>query len=259
MSRTVARLDTALASLILLALCTTCTFAAMSCVDANLRCAYRSGCGMALQQYLTKCSSDLQGDAVRVCPESCLHALIALTSTDEGKELMTCECATDEHLCIQSKQRVEVCRPSVMTVMNNTRVSCRIATGICGADALCSTALEYYNGFCRSMFHGRKCTYRCRNSINILRRQEKAAKLNTCICDGAEDYDCKGIHRNMNRLCFGKIHHDYHETTKIINDPRSDEIQRNNNAYSRGAGVTTLVRRTTLTLTSTFLLAQLAR
>lgn len=101
--------------------------------------------------------------------------------------------------------------------------------------------------------------HRCRNSINILRRQEKAAKLNTCICDGAEDFDCKGIHRNMNWLCFGKIYHDYHDTAKkILGDTRSNEIQRSN-ANGRGAGVATLVSWTTLTLISTFFLALLAR
>lgn len=258
MFRGVRRLDTILVSLILLAVCTRSTFAVVSCEDARLRCAYRTGCGMALQHYLTRCSSVLRG-AVNGCPEICLHALVALTSTDEGKELMTCDCAPDDHLCIQSKQGVEVCRPSVMTEMNNTRVSCRIATWICNADALCSKALEYYNHFCKSMFHGKKCTHRCRNSIDILRRQEKAAKLNTCICDGVEDYDCKAIHRNMNWLCFGKIHHDYHDTTKkTLGDTRSNAIQRTN-AKGRGAGVATLVERTTLTLMSTFLLALLVR
>ncbi|XP_014205199.1 uncharacterized protein LOC106637081 [Copidosoma floridanum] len=56
-------------------------------------------------------------------------------------------------------------------------------------------------------------TRSCLNSINILRRQEKAAKLNTCFCDGAEDYDCTAIHRNMDELCFHRPpqHHKYRE------------------------------------------------
>lgn len=88
MFRGVERLDTTVVTLVLLTLCTTSTLAVMSCEDARLRCAYRSGCGMALQQYLTRCSSVLRG-AVGACPEICLHALVALTSTDEGKEFMT--------------------------------------------------------------------------------------------------------------------------------------------------------------------------
>ncbi|XP_058805670.1 growth arrest-specific protein 1-like [Phymastichus coffea] len=184
----------------------------MRCDDARLRCAYRTGCGRALQHYLTRCAAVLHGD-VDQCPEDCQHALIGLASTDEGKELMTCYCQPDDVLCKLSKQRVEICRASVTTTMKRPRVSCRVASWICNADALCSTALQYYNENCKRMFHGKKCTKRCRNSINILRRQEKAAKLNTCFCDGAEDYDCIAIHRNMDVLCFNKPsqHHNYQE------------------------------------------------
>lgn len=89
-----------------------------------------------------------------------------------------------------------------MATRNETVVSCTVAQWICEADALCSKALEYYNEYCRSMFHGKKCSHRCRNSISILRRQEKAAKLTTCRCDGQEDYDCPRIQNNMARLCF---------------------------------------------------------
>lgn len=62
--------------------------ATMRCDDARLRCAYRTGCGRALQHYLTLCASVLQG-GVNDCPEICQHALIGLMSTDEGKDLMT--------------------------------------------------------------------------------------------------------------------------------------------------------------------------
>lgn len=116
---------------------------------------------------------------------------------------MQCECS--DEFCEESKQRVEICRPYVTKAnLNETVVSCRVAQWICAADALCSKALEYYNEYCRSMFHGKKCSRRCLNSISILRRQEKAAKLMTCRCDGQEDYDCRGIQNNMARLCFHK-------------------------------------------------------
>lgn len=207
------------------------TNSSLRCEDARMRCAYRTGCGMALQQYLTRCTSVLHGD-INKCPESCQHALIALTSTDEGKELMRCDCTEEDHLCLQSKQKVEVCRSSVIAAMNRTRVSCRIATWICNADAICYTALAYYNGYCKSMFHGKKCTHRCRNSINILRRQEKADKLNTCFCDGAEDYDCKSIHRNMNSLCYKKSHHIYQDEKKSNEDTSTNVNNKSSNAVS---------------------------
>lgn len=42
------------------------------------------------------------------------------------------------------------------------------------------------------------------NSISILRRQEKAAKLNECYCDGPDDHECIDIQRNMQELCFDR-------------------------------------------------------
>ncbi|XP_063908017.1 growth arrest-specific protein 1-like isoform X2 [Zophobas morio] len=179
--------------------------ASVPCEEARMRCAYRVGCGMALQNYVVGCSGVLQGPPPTYCPEICHHSLIALTSTEEGKDLMNCNCS-DEY-CEDQKLRSEICRPQVIKTINESVVSCRVAQWICAADALCSTALEYYNHYCRAMFHGKKCSPRCKNSINILRRQEKAAKLTTCLCDGLEDYDCQAIQRNMDRLCFHKHHH----------------------------------------------------
>ncbi|KAJ3647779.1 hypothetical protein Zmor_019639 [Zophobas morio] len=151
--------------------------ASVPCEEARMRCAYRVGCGMALQNYVVGCSGVLQGPPPTYCPEICHHSLIALTSTEEGKDLMNCNCS-DEY-CEDQKLRSEICRPQVIKTINESVVSCRVAQWICAADALCSTALEYYNHYCRAMFHGKKCSPRCKNSINILRRQEKAAKLTT--------------------------------------------------------------------------------
>jgi growth arrest-specific protein 1 len=187
----------------LLAMAVCCVLRAVtssSCEEARLKCAYRTGCGMALQNYIVGCSGVLHG-ASTSCPESCQLALIALTSTEEGKDLMTCACA--DEFCEETKRKVEVCRPHVLVATRNeTIVSCRTAQWICAADALCSTALDYYNRYCRAMFLGKKCTHRCNNSISILRRQEKAAKLDSCVCDGHEEYDCPRIRTNMARLCF---------------------------------------------------------
>lgn len=115
---------------------------------------------------------------------------------------------------------MEVCRPQVLRASQNETVSCRVSQLICAADALCSTALEYYRRFCRSMFHGKKCSHRCLNSINILRRQEKAAKLATCQCDGLEDYDCPRVQANMARLCF----HNYKPRLDVPNEGQGSSI-----------------------------------
>ncbi|XP_014292414.1 growth arrest-specific protein 1 [Halyomorpha halys] len=176
--------------------------AAIPCEEARMRCAFRTGCGNALNKYMIVCSE--LNRRPNVCPELCVNALIALMSTNEGKQLTTCECGDDE-MCKQTKGRVEVCRARVDNASNNATVTCEVAQGICGADGPCSNALKYYHMYCRSMFLGKRCSLRCKNSIDILRRQEKAAKLDTCICNGYEEYNCLSIRKNMKRLCFKKL------------------------------------------------------
>ncbi|KAF7267298.1 uncharacterized protein LOC143194868 isoform X2 [Rhynchophorus ferrugineus] len=189
------------------------------CEDARLKCAYRNGCGKALQNYLMGCSDVLRDIQSTHCPEICQHSLIALISTNEGKALMDCECKDSN--CEEQKRGPEICRPEVTKIIESPVVSCRVAQWICNADAQCSTAFEYYRRNCKAMFHGKKCTPKCSNSISILRRQTKATHLKTCKCDGTEDYDCVAIQRNMNKLCFHN-HHRYNVTkTKL---PTNEEI-----------------------------------
>ncbi|XP_026461994.1 growth arrest-specific protein 1-like isoform X2 [Ctenocephalides felis] len=202
----------------------------MSCERARLDCAYRDGCAHALHLYMRHCDPrSLRRDADPHCPRECQYALIALTSTPEGKRLMTCVC--DDNYCRESKLRLDVCRPHVARLGNATEVPCRLAAQICSADQQCYTALQYYQRLCGAMFAGRKCTARCRNSIAILRRQDNAARLAGCSCDGTEDFDCAGIQENMSRLCFHKHHKatsssttQVPETTYSRND-ENNEIQ----------------------------------
>jgi len=117
---------------------------------------------------------------------------------------LQCRCADES--CEQQKRRVEVCRPQVEeAIQDMSVVSCRVAEWICTADPLCSTALEYYHRLCKAMFQGKKCNLRCNNSLSILLRQEKAAKLATCVCDGRENYNCQRMRDNMSRLCLHKL------------------------------------------------------
>ncbi|KAI5633762.1 growth arrest-specific protein 1-like [Phthorimaea operculella] len=179
---------------------------AIPCEEARMRCAYRTGCGAALNHYMLMCNDVMADPTITSCPKACEHALIALTSTEEGKELMTCQC--EDEYCVETKERMEVCRPQVLRGAANATASCRLSQLICLADAQCATALSYYDEFCRSMYRrGRKCSNKCLNSIEILRKQEKAAALAACRCDGNEDYDCPRMQRNLQRLCFHKKTH----------------------------------------------------
>ena len=177
----------------------------VSCSLASLACAQRDGCGSALSGYLVSCSDLVTGlsPGGGQCSRQCQLSLIALLSTEEGARLMECQC--EDERCRQQRRRVEPCRSEVTwNTRPDTIVSCTAATWICGADAVCGTALQYYNANCQKMFRGQKCSKRCKNSLDILLRQRAAAKLSTCYCEGTEDFDCINIRRNTDVLCFGK-------------------------------------------------------
>ncbi|KAL4714935.1 hypothetical protein ACJJTC_003086, partial [Scirpophaga incertulas] len=176
---------------------------ALQCQEAQMRCAYRSGCGTAFGNYEMMCS-DVLGESNSKCTKACEYALIALTSTEEGKALMNCKC--EDEFCESVRRRVDVCRPQVLKGAANVTSSCRLSQLVCMADAQCAVALGYYKQLCKSMFKGRKCSSRCRNSIEILMKQEKAASLTACQCDGMEDYDCPRMQNNLDRLCLRKNH-----------------------------------------------------
>uniref|UniRef100_A0A2L2YIA9 Growth arrest-specific protein 1 n=1 Tax=Parasteatoda tepidariorum TaxID=114398 RepID=A0A2L2YIA9_PARTP len=173
------------------------------CEIAQTKCSYRANCYHALHSYMVDCADVLAGRTTR-CTYACKRALISLTSSEAGQTLSNCYCGNNE-FCLRSKERIEVCRPEVShATADNTVVSCSVAKWICAADPLCSTALDYYHRLCRSMFHGRKCTPRCNNSLAILDRQEKAGKLRDCYCDGSEEFPCVSIKQNTQLLCYGQ-------------------------------------------------------
>jgi len=197
----------------------------VTCDVAFAECKNRAGCGFALENYMFGCLSLIEGES-KVCNSHCQHSLIALMSTHEGKRLMKCNCAGDEQ-CQRVKSNVQPCQDAVTyAIKPQTQVSCTQARWICAADAPCAKALEYYDQFCRAMFRGRKCTKRCMNSINILRRQRGADKLEQCYCDGSEDFPCREIKSNMDTLCFRDDHDD------MSNDIRDGGKTKNSGSFS---------------------------
>lgn len=95
-----------------------------------------------------------------------------------------------------------MCRLQVMNGAANATSSCRLSQLICLADSQCAEALDYYHRLCWSMYEGRKCSRKCRNSIRILKKLDKASSLIACKCDGNEEYDCPKMQSNFARLCL---------------------------------------------------------
>lgn len=164
---------------------------------------------MALQNYMIDCAPLIVGHTT-TCPPACERALIALLSTEEGEALVQCDCDTSE-FCESNKERIQVCRDRVMNATSaDSVVSCLTARAICAADMPCSTALSYYYDRCRSVFHGKPCTFTCKHSLDILNRQEKAAKLKTCFCEGGEDFACQRIKQTTEQLCSRDMDNNIH-------------------------------------------------
>lgn len=221
----------------------------VSCGLASLACAQRDGCGSALDGYLLTCSDLVTGSAPGgQCSRQCQLSLIALLSTPEGARLMECEC--EDERCREQKRRIEPCRSEVTwNTRPETIVTCTAATWICGADAVCGTALQYYNANCKKMFRGEKCSKRCKNSLDILLRQKAAAKLSTCYCDGTEDFECINIRRNTDVLCFGKKP----DTDFIDNEIDVEEKPLKTNGSWRNKGTALII----LSFLTTFAMAEM--
>ena len=148
------------------------------------------------------------------------------------------QCSCEDSSCEIQKSRVEPCREEVTwNTRPDTVVSCSAATWICGADPLCSTALDYYNRFCKSMFSGRKCSKRCKNSLSILLKQESAGKLATCYCDGTEDFDCKQIRDNTDSLCFEKKKNEGRRGVRLVDRTSRRRAPSEPRSLSCGCGV----------------------
>lgn len=58
-----------------------------TCEKIRIKCAYHEGCYHALQNYFEKCDRILRADS-KTCPEPCMHALVTLTSTEQGSGLL---------------------------------------------------------------------------------------------------------------------------------------------------------------------------
>lgn len=193
-----------------------------TCEQAYTECAFRKACAPSLRAFNEECQSELaemfsgqsgaqqvaamagNGTSTHKCPPKCLRALVGLRSSDNGAQLMGCDCQEDEY-CSQSKSRSElVCQKEVEQVIApETQVSCSIASWICMSEQSCLDALRLFYENCRSsLLSHRQCTPQCNNSLSILYKQAKASKLINCYCDGSEEFPCEKYKTYTERYCL---------------------------------------------------------
>lgn len=177
----------------------------MACEQAYTQCALRKACAPALKAYSDHCH-ELISNQTSSCSAKCLEAMIALRSSEEGDDLESCDCQSNEY-CLASKQRGLLCKTQVEKALDpKTVVSCSTASSICMADQSCAPALGYYYRNCRPLLSQRHCSASCNNSLAVLHRQPKALKLISCRCDGSEEFPCLKLKTLTERLCLNKDH-----------------------------------------------------
>ncbi|ELU06717.1 hypothetical protein CAPTEDRAFT_209088 [Capitella teleta] len=195
------------------------------CSVAQRQCMAQLGCGLAWHNFMTSCGNLLHNKTVNECHPSCRKAMTSLLMSASGSDFLTCDCDGNQ-FCRRQKLRMDICQSAVRAAMlklddPEAVVSCSLATMVCKADTSCQTAMEYYDTNCVKMFRGERCTARCHNSLDVLYRQPKAAKLRNCRCDGSSGFrrsqaarrekgggfTCEIVQRRTQELCFARKRH----------------------------------------------------
>lgn len=172
--------------------------AQLICWQALFRCHGEPECELAYSQYLTACEGNLRGTR-RQCPSHCINALIRLNSTRSGPDLETCDCAKDAD-CHSAKRAIEPCLPR-RHPSDAGGIGCMEARQRCEEDSGCHASLAAYLSHCGQLFNGRKCSAKCKATIQQMLFIPNGMLLNRCVCDGEERPFCEVVKENMSRLC----------------------------------------------------------
>ncbi|XP_036441567.1 growth arrest-specific protein 1 [Colossoma macropomum] len=186
------------------------------CWQALLQCHHERDCELAYKQYLTACDGNLRG-ARRQCPSHCVGALIRLNQTASGPDLETCDCGQDME-CRMAKNAIEPCLPRT----HPGGMGCTEARQRCEDNPSCRKSLNAYLSSCGQLFNGRKCSARCKATIEELLFMPDGVMLDKCICDGVERPFCEVVKENMVRLC-SVGNHGVHTDQDSLDDAYEDE------------------------------------
>ncbi|XP_072554230.1 growth arrest-specific protein 1 [Paramormyrops kingsleyae] len=168
------------------------------CWQALLRCQQEKDCELAYNQYLAACEANIRGKG-RQCPSHCISALVRLNQTRNGPDLETCDCGQDTQ-CRRAKRAIEPCLPR-RHPGDASGIGCTEARQRCEEEPNCNSKLTAYLSNCGQLFNGRRCTTRCRTTIQQMLLIPSGMLLNRCVCDGVERPFCEVVKDNMRKLC----------------------------------------------------------
>ncbi|XP_056135343.1 growth arrest-specific protein 1 [Lampris incognitus] len=172
--------------------------AQLICWHALLRCHDEPECELAYSQYLAACEGIIGGTR-KQCPSHCINALIRLNHTRSGPDLETCDCAQDLK-CVNAKRAIEPCVPR-RHPGDAGGIGCTEARQRCEEDSGCHSSLTAYLSYCGQLFNGRKCSAKCKATIQQMLFIPNGVLLNRCVCDGVERPFCEVVKENMSKLC----------------------------------------------------------
>lgn len=172
--------------------------AQLICWQALLRCHDEPECELAYSQYVAACDGNIRGTRSQ-CPSHCINALIRLNHTRNGPDLETCDCGKDTE-CVNAKRAIEPCLPRRYPG-DAGGIGCTEARQRCEDDAGCHSSLTAYLAYCGQLFNGRKCSSKCKATIQQMLFIPNGMLLNRCVCDGVERPFCEVVKENMSRLC----------------------------------------------------------
>lgn len=177
--------------------------AQLLCWQALMRCHDEPECGLAYSQYLGACDENLRGTRSQ-CPSHCINALIRLNRTRAGPDLEACDCTQDLQ-CLSAKRAIEPCLPR-RHPSTAAGMGCMEARQRCEEDSSCHASLSAYLSHCGQLFNGRKCSSKCKATIQQMLFMPSGVLLNRCVCDGVERPVCEVVKETMSRLCFRGEH-----------------------------------------------------
>ncbi|KAM7288787.1 growth arrest-specific protein 1-like [Ixodes scapularis] len=180
------------------------------CEKAQQDCIGRLACDMALHGHRLDCKRELAGRTPARCSVQCRQSFVSLATTEEGFTYLLCDCGRDEY-CRALRRRTSSCwweQPWAnhsFAQRGSSKPTCSGLTVECMDDPVCSLAWDYYRRFCHEVLDGSapQCSTRCRNSVSILLRMERAHRALECECDGgAPRTSCADEISRVRTKCF---------------------------------------------------------
>ncbi|XP_011492102.1 growth arrest-specific protein 1 [Oryzias latipes] len=196
--------------------------AQLICWQAVFRCNVEPECDLAFRQYVSACEDVIAG-ATKQCPSHCINALIRLNDTRNGPELESCDCKQDQE-CLSVQRAIEPCLPR-RHPSESGGIGCMEARQRCEENPVCHTSLAAYLAHCGQLFNGRRCSSKCKATIQQMLSIPNGELLNQCICDGVERPFCEVVKENMSKLCSIGDPSDVTHTPDYSYDDENDGVR----------------------------------